>query len=159
MNPGASPGSPADVVRGIVDACLYMVLATADGAGRPWSSPVYFAHLEYRELFWVSSPQAAHSRNIAVRPQVGIVVFDSSAPIGTGQGAYLSAVATPVDGPGIERAVEIFSRRSVLHGGSAWTADDVRGASGLQLYRAVPDEYWILAKDGRPDHRIAAHLG
>lgn len=27
--------------RAIIDANLYMVLATADGTGPPWSSPVY----------------------------------------------------------------------------------------------------------------------
>ncbi|MEV0224820.1 pyridoxamine 5'-phosphate oxidase family protein [Streptomyces sp. NPDC050704] len=154
----SSSGSAAEIARGIVEASLYMVLATADEAGRPWSSPVYFAHLECREFFWLSSPLAAHSRNITVRPQVSIVVFDSSAPIGTGQGVYMSAVAESVDGPGTERAIEVFSRRSVQHGGAVWTADDVRGDSGLTLYRAVPDEHWILAKDGRPDHRIPAHL-
>jgi hypothetical protein len=161
MNPGASSassGSPDEIARGLIDASMYMVLATADRAGRPWSSPVYFAHLECREFFWVSSPQAAHSRNITVRPQVGIVVFDSSTPIGTGQGVYMSAVAESVHGPGTERALEVFSRRSVLHGGAVWTADDVQDTSGLTLYRAVPDEHWILAKDGRPDHRIPAHL-
>jgi hypothetical protein len=151
-----SSESPAEIARVVVDASMYMVLATADRAGRPWSSPVYFAHLGCREFFWVSSPQAAHSRNIAQRPQVGIVVFDSSTPIGTGQGLYMSAVAEAVDGAGIERAIDVFSRRSVLHGGSVWSAEDVRGGSGLTLYRAVPDEHWILAKDGRPDHRIPA---
>jgi len=28
----------------MIDANLYLVLATADGTGRPWRSPVYFAH-------------------------------------------------------------------------------------------------------------------
>jgi hypothetical protein len=68
-------------------------LAAADTAGRPWSSPVYFAHIGLTEFFWVSSPDATHSRNIAVRPEVGIVVFDSQAAIGTGQGVYMSAAA------------------------------------------------------------------
>ncbi|HZO65949.1 MAG TPA: pyridoxamine 5'-phosphate oxidase family protein [Kribbellaceae bacterium] len=54
-----------DVARGIVDASLYMVLATADGSGRPWSSPVYFAHATYTRFYWVSSPDATHSQNIA----------------------------------------------------------------------------------------------
>jgi uncharacterized protein YhbP (UPF0306 family) len=163
MTTGGSPGSPAsppprEIARGVIESSLYMVLATADRDGRPWSSPVYFAHLECREFFWVSSPQAAHSRNITVRPEVAITVFDSSARIGTGQGVYMSAVAESVDGPGIERAIDVFSRRSLLHGGSVWTADDVQGASGLTLYRAVPDEHWILAKDGRPDHRIPVQI-
>ena len=67
--------------------------APADGSGRPWVSPVYYAAAGYAEFFWVSSPEATHSRNIAARPQVSIVVFDSQVPIGTGQGVYMSAVA------------------------------------------------------------------
>jgi len=150
--------TPAEIARGIVEKSLYMVLATADQDGRPWSTPVYFAHVDCREFIWVSSPQAAHSHNIAVRPEVGIAVFDSSAPIGTGQGAYMSAVAAPVDASEIEGAIDVFSRRSVRHGGLVWTPADVGEASGLTLYRAIADAHWILAKDGTPDHRIPAHL-
>ncbi|WP_405873361.1 MULTISPECIES: pyridoxamine 5'-phosphate oxidase family protein [unclassified Streptomyces] len=147
-----------EIARAVVDANQYMVLATADADGRPWSSPVYFAHGDYREFFWVSSPQAVHSRNIAVRPEVGISVFDSSVPIGTGQGVYMSAVAGRLDGPEAEHALDVFSRRSLLHGGRVWTPADVRGDSGIRLYRAVADDHSVLAKDGRPDHRIPADL-
>jgi hypothetical protein len=140
--------------RAIIDANLYLVLATADGAGQPWSSPVYFAHDEYGEFFWVSAPDAAHSRNIAARPQVGIVIFDSHAPIGTGQGVYMSATAAQVGGDHQTRGIGTFSRRSIGHGGAAWTVADVQAESGLRLYRAVAESCSILAKDGRPDHRI-----
>ncbi len=134
-----------------------LVLATADGTGRPWSSPVYFAHDGYAEFLWVSAPEALHSRNIAARPQVGIVIFDSHAPIGTGQGVYISAVAEQVGGGDLMRGIETFSRRSLGHGGAAWTVKDVHAESGLRLYRAKTEAYSILAKDGRPDHRISAH--
>jgi nitroimidazol reductase NimA-like FMN-containing flavoprotein (pyridoxamine 5'-phosphate oxidase superfamily) len=163
MRPDEKPDEkPDEIVRGIVDANLYMVLATADGAGRPWSSPVYYAHVDCREFVWVSSPQARHSRNIAVRPEVGICVFDSSVPIGTGQGVYVSAVAEELRAPeAAERAIDVFSRRSLRHGGREWTLDDVRGdsGSGIRLYRAVAENHSILAKDGRPDHRIPADPG
>lgn len=152
---------PAEITRSVVEACRYLVLATADGDGRPWSSPVYFAHVGCREFVWVSSPQALHSRNIAVRPEVGIAVFDSAAPIGTGQGVYVSAVAGTLEGPDAARAIEVFSRRSVLHGGRPWTLDDVGEGADLRLYHAVaaPDGHWVLAKDGRPDHRVPADPG
>ncbi|WP_330267287.1 pyridoxamine 5'-phosphate oxidase family protein [Streptomyces griseorubiginosus] len=139
--------------RGIVEASRYLVLATADAEGRPWSTPVYFAHAGCRDFFWVSSPEAVHSRNIAVRPEVGIVVFDSSAEIGTGQGVYMSAVAEEVV-EGAEEVLEVYSRRTLLHGGRVWTLDDVRGASGMRLYRAAAESHSMLAKDGRPDHRV-----
>ena len=68
---------PARVARAVIDANSYMTIATADPAGQPWPSPVWYAHAGYREFFWVSSPAARHSRNLADRPRAGIVIFDS----------------------------------------------------------------------------------
>jgi Pyridoxamine 5'-phosphate oxidase len=143
--------------RAIIDASLYLVVATADNTGRPWSSPVYFAHDGYAKFLWVSAPDAVHSRNIAARPQVGIAIFDSHAPIGASQGVYMSAVAEQVSGDDLMRGIEAFSRRSLAHGGGEWTVKHVQAESGLRLYRAIAESYSILAKDGRPDHRIPAH--
>ena len=154
----STAGPAAQTARDIIEASRYLVLATADAAGRPWSSPVYFAHIGFTEFYWVSAPGAAHSRNIAVRPEVGIAVFDSHADIGTGQGAYMSAVATLVEDGETARGIGAFSRRSVAHGGREWTSGDVRPGDGIRLYRATADSLWILAKDGQPDHRIPVPL-
>lgn len=152
--------SPSDVARAIIDAQLYMVLATADETGRPWASPVYYANAGYGELFWLSSPEATHSRNIARRPEVGIVIFDSGAAISTGQGVYMTAVAELVPPEGVERGIDVFSRRSLAHGGAPWTAADVQsgGELAIRLYRATATAHSVLAKDGRPDHRIPVDL-
>jgi pyridoxine/pyridoxamine 5'-phosphate oxidase len=155
---GAPVGSAGQTVRDIIEASRYLVLATADAAGRPWSSPVYFAHIGVTEFFWVSSPDVTHSRNIAARPQVGIVVFDSQAEIGTGQGVYMSGIARLLDPGETAEGVEAFSRRSVAHGGGRWTSEDVRPGTGLRLYQATVDAHSILAKDGQPDHRIPVPL-
>lgn len=149
---------PAQIVRKIIEANRYLVLATADATGRPWSSPVYFAHVGFTDFFWVSSTDVTHSRNIAVRPEVGIVVFDSQAPIGAGQGVYMSAVAKLLEGDEVTAGIVAFSRRLVAHGGPEWTSEDVRAGAGLRLFRATADSHWILAKDGRPDHRIPVPL-
>jgi hypothetical protein len=151
-------GASAQTVRDIIEASRYLVLATADGTGRPWSSPVYFAHIDFTEFFWLSSPDATHSRNIAVRPEVSIVLFDSQAAIGTGQGVYMSATATLLADGETDRGIEAFCRRSVAHGGEEWTSGDVRAGAGLRLYQATADSHWILANDGEPDHRIAVPL-
>jgi pyridoxamine 5'-phosphate oxidase-like protein len=153
-----SEQDPAAAAREIIDANLYMVLGTADETGRPWVSPVYYGVAGYREFYWVSSPEATHSRNISVRPQVSIVVFNSQVSIGTGQGVYMSAVAEKMTGVDIERGIDIFSRRSLMHGGAAWTADDVQGPALIRLYRATAKEHSVLAKDGRPDHRIPVDI-
>ena len=154
----SAPGPAAQTVRDIIEASRYFVLATADAAGRPWSSPVYFAHIGCTEFFWVSSPDVTHSRNIAVRPEVSIVIFDSQAAIGAGQGVYMLAVAKLLDERETARGIEAFSRRSVAQGGAEWTSADVRPGAGLRLYRAIAGSHSILAKDGRPDHRIPVPL-
>ena len=139
--------------RAIIDGNRYMVLGTADESGRPWVSPVYYAPSGYAELYWVSSPEAQHSRNLAARPGLSIVVFDSQAPVGEGQGVYMSAVAEELGGVEAERGIEIFSRVSVSHGAKQWRLEDVREPAALRLYRARVSEHWVLDPERRPDQR------
>ena len=68
----------------IVSGNEYVVLATADEQGVPWATPVWFATEDFDELFWVSRPDARHSTNLAVRPELALTVFDSRQPAGTG---------------------------------------------------------------------------
>ena len=143
----------AAVARGIIDGNRYMVLGTSDAQGRPWVSPVYYAPSGYAELYWVSSPEANHSRNLAGRPELSIVVFDSQVAIGEGQGVYMSAFAQDLTGADLERGIEIFSRVSESHGAKPWTLDDVRPPKPLHLYRARVSEHWVLDPESRPDQR------
>ena len=145
-----------DTARTIIDSNLYMTLATADGAGQPWPTPVYFAPAGYREFVWVSSPAARHSQNIVVRPEVGIVVFDSRVPINGGQAVYVSAVAELVPDVDFDRCLEVFSRSSEDRGGSQWSSDEVGPGARLRLYRATASELWVLDSH---DRRIPVALG
>jgi pyridoxine/pyridoxamine 5'-phosphate oxidase len=144
------------LAREIVDANLYMVVATTDDDGAPWASPVYFAHADYREFIWVSKPEARHSRNIAARPRMSAVIFDSTAPIGTGRGVYLAGEADEVRATEAYGAIEVFSERSLSHGGEAWTLDDVTALARLRLYRAVVSEQYVLDEQ---DQRVGVDLG
>jgi nitroimidazol reductase NimA-like FMN-containing flavoprotein (pyridoxamine 5'-phosphate oxidase superfamily) len=142
--------------KGILDANQYMTLGTADENGLPWVSPVWFAPASYREFVWVSSPEARHSRNIAVRPQVSIVVFDSQVPISTGKAVYMSTIAEQItDADDIERGMEVFSRKSLANGGRVWTADDVSPTSGRRLYHATAFEHFVLSPQ---DERLPVSL-
>jgi nitroimidazol reductase NimA-like FMN-containing flavoprotein (pyridoxamine 5'-phosphate oxidase superfamily) len=145
----------ADVAKEIVDRNLYMVLATSDRSGQPWASPVYFAHSGYREFFWVSAPEAAHSRNLLERREVGIVIFDSSAPINTGQGVYVSGVAQELPAHETPEGIALFSERSASHGGEEWTVDDVREPARLRLYRATAEATYVLDEH---DQRVEVSL-
>jgi nitroimidazol reductase NimA-like FMN-containing flavoprotein (pyridoxamine 5'-phosphate oxidase superfamily) len=144
--------SSATLARTILDANLYMTLGTADDAGRPWVSPVYYAADGYTEFFWISSPEAQHSRNIATRPQVGIVVFDSHARVGSAQAVYLAGVARELTEGELDRGIEVYSRRSVAHGARAWKSQEVRAPAPHRLYRATVSEHSILDATAQPVH-------
>jgi uncharacterized protein YhbP (UPF0306 family) len=135
---------PAALGRAIVDANLYLVLGTADAEGRPWVSPVYFAHSGFDQFIWVSKPDAQHSRNLAQRPEISIVIFDSQVPISTGRAVYMSASAEELTGSQRELAMAVFSRRSLQHGGHRWTVDDVQPPAPLRPYRAVASAQFVL---------------
>jgi len=151
----SDPAELAARARAIVDANLYMALATADEESLPWVSPVYFAHVRYRDLIWVSRPERRHSRNLAARDSVSIAIFDSSVPIGTGQAVYMTATAGEVADDELEELVAVFARRSVEHGGGPFTAADVRAPAPLRLYRAAASEQWILDSG---DNRVPVTL-
>jgi nitroimidazol reductase NimA-like FMN-containing flavoprotein (pyridoxamine 5'-phosphate oxidase superfamily) len=144
------------VAREIIDANRYMTMATADGDGRPWAAPVWYAHQGYTEFFWVSRPGARHSRNLATRPEVGIVIFDSAVPEGEGQAVYVEALAEEVDGAERERGIGIVSRRSEASGAAPWGVEDVTGPAPLRLYRARAGQHFVL---GAHDQRIAVQPG
>jgi nitroimidazol reductase NimA-like FMN-containing flavoprotein (pyridoxamine 5'-phosphate oxidase superfamily) len=145
----------AATAKAIIDANLYMVIGTADEGGHPWVSPVYYAPVDYREFLWVSRPETLHSRNLLARPQISIVIFDSSVAIGTGQGVYMAATAEEVTGEARLVAMESFSRRSLGHGGREWTLDDVAPPAEFRLYRATAAAHYVL---GSIDRLVGVNL-
>lgn len=150
----ADPPTALDA-RTIVDANAYMTLATADGAGVPWASPVWFAHRVFREFVWVSRPGARHSRNISVRRDVGIVVFDSTVAVGEGRAVYLEAVASEVHDDRAEAWLTVFSDRSIAQGAAQWGIDRVTGDSPFRLYVATVSASYVLDDH---DQRVAVDL-
>src|SRR3954453_9514056 len=80
----------------VIDHNHYMTLATMNPDGGPRVSPVYYTAARYTDFYWVSSPQAHHSRNVGERSEIRIVIFDSTAAVGEGRAVYLEARAAPV---------------------------------------------------------------
>lgn len=168
------------IARAVIDANLYMILGTVGEDGQPWVTPVYYSAEGYTHFYWVSSPESRHSRNISVRPQVSIVIFNSGTPIGTAgspvgegdgsttQAVYMSGVAGEITGTEVERGVGAFSRGARARGAGEWTPENVRPPSHLRLYRATAAQQSILCPVNYPepcsvhgrtdDHRVEVQL-
>lgn len=122
----------------LLDENQYLTLATADAKGRPWSSTVWYTALLRlqsperlaAELIWLSRPAAQHSRNLLQYPEVGISIFNSTQPAGTGEGLQFSARAERVPSADVDEAAAAFSKASLAAGGGAWTRAQVEEPAG-----------------------------
>jgi hypothetical protein len=142
--------------RAIIEANAFMTLATSDREGLPWATPVWYAPQSHLSLLWISRPVARHSVNLARRAELAIVIFDSRQPPGTAHGVYMEATATEVGDDELERAVSVFSERSLRHGEGPVGRADVRPPAEHRLYRATAYEVFI---SGDGDQRISVDLG
>ena len=148
-----------DMARRIIESNRYMVLGTADEAGVPWVTPVWFAQSDFRRFIWVSSPDRRHSRNVRARPEVSIVIFDSQVAVGSARAAYMSARAEEPSGADLERDIAFFDTASQAQGLTRrWALEDVLAPAPYRLYRATVSRHWVLDPDSSPDDRAAVTL-
>jgi hypothetical protein len=146
---GSGNDELAAMVRRVIDDNVYMVLGTADAEGRPWASPVFFAADGVRDLYWMSLPDVTHSRNLAARPELSIVVFDSRAPVGTGgaSAVYMAATAAEVPDDDVDRGLSIYPGPPE-RGARRISPDEVRPPGHYRLYRATVTDHWVLCPQG-----------
>lgn len=127
---------------------LYLVLGTADAAGKPWVSPVFFAARDVNLLCWVSSPDSRHSRNIDVQPTVAITVFDSRAAIGVGEAVYMTGTARVLGASAGAGGLDMLN--AGLPVGRQLTGDDLGSRGPLAVDEAAVDDHYVLVRGGDP---------
>src|SRR5215472_11559452 len=137
------------MARRVIDANHYMTLATADPDGRPRLSPVYYTPARYSDFYWVSSPEAQHSRNLAERPEAEIVIFDSTAPAGEGEAVYIHATARAIPDGELDAVCPEAFRTTA--GARRFTPGDLRDG-GLRLYVAHTQECEVHVAAHHPVH-------
>jgi nitroimidazol reductase NimA-like FMN-containing flavoprotein (pyridoxamine 5'-phosphate oxidase superfamily) len=151
----------AELARATLARNRFMVLGTVDPSGRPRVSPVWFSLVDHQVAYWLSSPDAHHSRNIQDRPEVSMVVFDSSAEPHTGQAVYLEATAGRVLEDELDEAcAEAFND---VADDLSYTSETLR-SQPFVLYRArvTASEIHVRGRDfgdgTGSDQRVAVRL-
>jgi nitroimidazol reductase NimA-like FMN-containing flavoprotein (pyridoxamine 5'-phosphate oxidase superfamily) len=129
--------------RAIIDANLYLTLGTVDSDGRPWTSPVYFAPAGDRGFTWMSATDARHSRHLAERPQVSIVVFDSTVEPYHGRAVYAVGEARELTGSDLDRALETYPRPDGRDA-TPVTREEVAAPAPYRIYQATASDMWVL---------------
>ena len=153
------PGVNEIVVRArkLLEENQYLTLATSDTTGRPWSSTVWYTAWQRSrsgemlavEFIWLSRPEALHSRNLLQRPEVGISIFNSAQPAGTGDGLQFAARAEPVPSALLDEVADVFSKASLAAGGGAWTRVQVEEPALPRLYLARTESAYLLGNGTR----------
>ncbi len=130
--------------QSIISSNIYCNLSTATPDGYPWGSPVFFAydHEDY-SIYWCSAIAARHSQNLHNNQgRAFIVVYDSSAPAGSGKGLYFTGTATEETEPErISRAFKLLIVRANLN--LERSALDYLYSSPRRIYRFQADETWV----------------
>jgi hypothetical protein len=113
--------------------------------GLPWVSPVWYAPASYREFFWVSRPGARRSRNIVVRPEVGIVIrLDRPDRHWKGRvhGSSRGEVSLAAE---VERGMAVFSARPLRKEDASGRRTRSGRPPRLRLYRAHASEQFVVS--------------
>lgn len=138
--------------RKIIGERDYITIATVDDSGQPWNTPVYAAKDADHAFYWGSHIEAQHSRNIDTNPKIFIVIYDSTAPVGEGEGVYIRAIAEKItDSTEKDRALQcIKSQRPKWF----WEREEFDEPTPLALYRAVPQMIWMNDEGSKDNHYI-----
>lgn len=101
----------------------YMTLATVCADGSPWNTPL--APTPSRDLIfrWGSNENSVHSQNVRNEKRVFVVIYDSTAPEGSGEGVYMKGIAE-----------ELNEHEGVL-----------------KMYRFIPQNIWINDEEKNRD--------
>lgn len=74
----------------ILKTIHYINIATVCADGSPWNTPVSASFDENLNFYWGSSADNVHSQNIRYDARSFVVIYDSTADEGIGEGVYMS---------------------------------------------------------------------
>jgi nitroimidazol reductase NimA-like FMN-containing flavoprotein (pyridoxamine 5'-phosphate oxidase superfamily) len=129
----------ADKAKKIIDDNIYCVISSSSKDGKPWISPVFYGYDEDYNIYWISDKDSRHSELIRTNPQVAIVIFNSQAPEGEGDGVYFEANVEEINyREEAQRAYEIRDRRAKKAEFKVKKVEEVIGEGQWRVYKAIP---------------------
>lgn len=129
----------ADKAKQILSDNIYCVIASSSKDGVPWISPVFYGYDDDYNIYWISDKDSRHSNLIRNNPQVAIVIFNSQAPEGKGDGVYFEAMVEEISDPKeAEKAYKIRDKRAKQPEFKVKKVEEVIGNGQWRVYKAVP---------------------
>lgn len=144
--------------REIINTIHYLTLASITSEGIPWNSPLAYSVDSNFNFYFGSPKNTQHAQNIRNNGKGFIVIYDSTAPDGEGEGVYMTAnVRELLDEHEIQEAVN-----AMFGAASNYKIEHFMGESKLRAYKIEPISVWMNdaeEKDGLFfDYRVEVTL-
>jgi len=134
-------------VKYLIENNRHMVIATANNAGKPWVSPVFYVYDKNFNLYWVSSKEAKHSENIKMNSSIAIVIIGESPSKKGIDGVYIEAEGVELaDSIDLQSAVGLFLLYKQPDKFMIKSASDVTGNASWRIYKAIPQKIYKRAE-------------
>lgn len=125
----------------ILSTIKYATIATVSEDGKPSNSPVAHSVDGDLTIYWASDKNSQHSQNIRANENVAVVIYDSTAPEGTGEGLYFEATAIEINTP----------EEIIAHGESP---EKLLGDAIRRFYKATPLRAWMNDVEEKDGHFV-----
>lgn len=144
--------------KNILETIQYATVATVGEDGKPWNTPVAHEIDERYNIYWFSDKENQHSKNIRANPYAFMVIYDSTAPEGTGEGVYIEADVEELDNADEINQIRNAKKKAVVNDANEFLGEAVR-----RCYKATPKRMWMNdseEKDGKfiRDYRVEITL-
>ena len=116
----------------------YATVATVTSEGKPWNSPVAHEIDENYVIYWFSDKENQHSKNVRANPHAFIVIYDSTAPEGEGEGVYIEADVEELNDAMALEQITNAKGVKVVENANEYLGDAVR-----RCYKATPKRMWM----------------
>lgn len=138
----------------IIGKIHYLTLATTSAENIPWNSPLAYSVDNNFNFYFGSSKESQHAHNIRNNEKGFVVIYDSTAPDGEGEGVYMTAKVRELsDAQEIQDAINaMFGKHS------KYKIEHFTGESNLRAYKIEPITFWMNDTDEKEglffDYRV-----
>jgi general stress protein 26 len=116
----------------------YATIATVTPDGNPWNSPVAHELDDEYNIYWFSDKENQHSKNVRANPYAFIVIYDSTAPEGEGEGVYIEADVEELNDADEINKIRNAKKQALVNDANEFLGDAVR-----RCYKATPKRMWV----------------
>ncbi len=145
----------------ILEHNKYMVVATSTKSGKPWASPVFYAHDDNFNFYFLSAIDSLHAKNLVENPDVALVIYDSKQPIGFAEQIQVLGKATVLDLKEVGKAIEVYCEKlfpnSKINPLERYRPGDYSGASEFRFFKIVPTKFYTTGPERREEVHLTKH--